>query len=49
MCRLLNDLSGALYFPHRNGIGNYEVITVVVRSGDASAEGGIIHHEPAFD
>lgn len=47
--RLFNDQSGAFYLPHRNGIGDYEVIAVVVRSGDDSAEGGVVHHEPACD
>lgn len=48
-CRLFNDQPGAFYLPHRNGIGDYEVIAVVVRCGDDSAEGGVVHHEPACD
>lgn len=47
--RLFNDQSGAFNLPHRNGIGDYEVIAVVVRSGDDPAEGGVVHHEPACD
>ena len=48
-CRLFNDQPGAFNLPHRNGIGDYEVIAVVVRSGDDPAEGGVVHHEPACD
>ena len=48
-CRLFNDQPGAFYLPHRNGIGDYEAIAVVVRSGDDPAEGGVVHHEPACD
>ena len=47
--RLFNDQPGAFYLPHRNGIGDYEVIAVVVRSGDDPAEGGVVHHKPACD
>ena len=47
--RLFNDQSGAFNLPHRNGIGDYEVIAVVVRSGDDPAEGGVVHHKPACD
>lgn len=48
-CRLFNDQPSAFYLPHRNGVGDYEVIAVVVRSGDDPAEGGVVHHEPACD
>ena len=48
-CRLFNDQPGAFYLPHRNGIGDYEVITIVVRSGDDPAESGVVHHKPACD
>ena len=47
--RLFNDQSGAFNLPHRNGIGDYEVTAVVVRSGDDPAEGGVINHKPACD
>ena len=47
--RLFNDQPGAFYLPHWNSIGDYEVIAVVVRCGDDSAEGGVVHHEPACD
>ena len=48
-CRLFNDQPGAFNLPHRNGIGDYEVIPVVVSGGDDPAEGGVVHHEPACD
>ena len=47
--RLFNDKPGAFYLPHRNGVGNNEVIAVVVRSGDDPAEGSVVHHKPACD
>ncbi len=47
--RLFNDQPGAFYLPHRNGIGDYEVIAVVVSGGDDPAEGGVVHHKPACD
>lgn len=47
--RLFNDQPGALNLPHRNGIEDYEVIAVVVRSGDDSAEGSVVRHKPACD
>lgn len=48
-CRLFNDQPGAFNLPHRNGIGDYEVIAVVVSGSDDPAEGGVIHHKPACD